>query len=261
MYITAVCLLSRETRVVAVIDQLNNLLTGNHKYKCVLVVDNKNIHESVIRSRLRIENTLFYTGSYGPPEGHLTERRERIVYCINRAKEFVDPNCDLIFMIEDDTEAHPDALNELIENYSNLQEFPELGPVGIVSGVQAGRHGFKMIGAWKGNDKQMSTVPYNGHDILEQVDATGFYFLVTPTKAFLETEIKHNFFGPDVNYGLDLTKKGYRNFINWHVVAKHITFRGVIVPDEKCVVLNYYNLNGKWTLEQTIKIVKDAKIS
>lgn len=229
------------------------------KFDVVIVIDNSDITPRQVHdmfdeygfsgNRVIIRET----GNPGANEVNVGLRRDRITKVWELAKRYIPDYTDLVFCIEDDTEIKPNYLSVLYENYHKLLN--DGIKIGVVSGVQAGRWGFKMIGAWKCDDpvnpKVMETVPFETFNKIQEVDACGFYCFLTRRDLLMKSQYRFDrfdrMFGPDVNFGLDLRAQGYRNFILWDIKAAHKTRTGVVLPDEQCIVLRYEQRENRWT--------------
>lgn len=110
-----------------------------------------------------------------------------------------------------------------------------------------------MIGAWSFNDFEFpqhveTLLPSEGY---QEIDAGGFYGYATTKKLYCAHEYywdDQQPWGPDVNYGLWLRNKGYKNFINWEIVFGHNDYDNILWPDGKVTKIIYTKnaTNGKW---------------
>jgi len=127
--------------------------------------------------------------------------------------------CEYVFLIEDDGIMGPDALSRLLADH---QAYPYAG---FVEGVELGRWGIPMVGAWRTDDvydptKLESAMPGSG---VEEIDAGGLY----ATLMRYDLSNKHEFkpwgdtLGPDFDMGIQLRQQGYKNFIDWSVAVEH----------------------------------------
>lgn len=249
--------ISRPHRVAAMAEQLAHLELGDLKLDAIVIVaDNIDITQQIIQDtfwRCKVPGTILYANSskQAPAEMNIGERRSRIVQAWEIAKRMIPDTSAVVFCLEDDTEAAPNALMSLFKSYATLCS---RGKVGLVSGVQAGRWAYKMIGAWKvNNPKELSeawTLPFRDRHVIEPVDAAGFYCFITSRDLFVNTEYRFGQFGPDFYFGVDAKAKGYQNFVDWGVIAKHVVDRDgrCIVPDQSCIVVRYKIIDGLWRL-------------
>lgn len=221
-----------------------------------LMLDNIRITKEYVLDKLKKYNStkkilsIYNTHSNGVAEANVNARRKRISEVWNKAKKFIPDSTDLIFGIEDDTSVEKDTLIRLYTEYQSLLD--KKIDIGILSGVQVGRWGYRMIGAWKFDnieDPQMAeTVPYPADEdpILQEVDATGLYCFLTRNSLFKKIEFRYGAFGPDVFFGLDVRRDGFRNFIRWDIIASHVTRHTILIPKPDCVVVQYKKKDGQW---------------
>lgn len=244
--------LSRPDKLDFMLQQVSKLSTPNLSISLLIVSDNKDIDANKIRlncARYEISPIVHETGRYAASEFHMPVRRERIAHVFSAAQQHIPKDTDFVFTIEDDSLIKPDTLMVLRNDYVTLSRDHK---VGLVSGVQVGRWGFKMIGAWNTNDlyhpTQVITIPYTVKQNITEVDAAGFYCFLTTRELFIS--VKHSPFfgpcGPDVNFGIELKKKEYRNYVDRSVVTGHIVSNGVLYPDDECVVVEFKKIDDKW---------------
>ena len=143
-------------------------------------------------------------------------RRKKIAYLHNIAKEHI--NTEYVFGVEDDTIVPFYALRMLGENY--------LEDTGIIEGVEMGRWGVPYIGAWTVDslDEPTEITSLDMSEGLQEVDATGFYCFLTKAEYYKNHEFKpfdNNGLGPDVDYSLELRRKGLKNYALFDVECVH----------------------------------------
>ena len=235
-------------------EQLSKMDYGGVKNDIVIIIDNNEITKAQVRNAFANfevpANKLIVhqTGRPGANEYNIGQRRRRIVNNLNTGKRLIPSDSDFVFMMEDDTAIPENALTALLMDFETMTANGT--KVGLISGVQPGRWGFKIVGAWNVDNpsdmKRAETVKFNRKNILEKVDAAGFYCFITPAYLFEKAKFIFNQFGADVNYGLALRKAGYGNYIDWTVDTGHVMQHKIIRCDESCVVVRYEKLNGKW---------------
>jgi hypothetical protein len=189
------------------------------------------------------------SGNPAPSEVRISQRRDRIVANHEKIKEGISG--EYVFGLEDDTIFPPDTLERL---YKVIQR----EDVGFIQGVQVGRWGVRMIGAWRVNNiedpTKIITYPYVKVDkvgeYLEGIDAGGFYCFMTKASLYKEANFRHEAecLGPDVLFGLDLRRKGYKCLINWSLVCGHNVKNDILYPDEKVRQVEYNKFSDKWVL-------------
>lgn len=185
-----------------------------------------------------------------PNEVRLAIRRNRIAEVHNQSKDLIT-RCDgdIIIGLEDDTVF--DRLVSFEPLYAKLD-----AGIGFVEGVQMGRWGANIIGAWLSNgtpnfNRIETMLPKSGY---EHITAGGFYGYATYRHLYLN----HDYYssssqpwGPDVNYGLFVQSQGYDCLINWDIVFGHNDYNQTLYPDDPKirlvqVVYNKDKLTGKW---------------
>lgn len=218
---------------------------------------------------------------HNPNEVNIGVRRKRIAEVKNQSKEIIARHqSEWVLALEDDSAFdHLDCFCRLRQGYRDLdapvaegEEQPQ--PIGLISGVEAGRWNMKYVGAWSFDDVMEPSKAYTikpqfpntsesferftvpADQAYQEVDATGFYAYLTPTKLYLEHEYYWNDnqpWGPDVNYGLWLRQKGYRVFIDWGTAIGHNNHNRIIeVFDGSPILSVCYNRNrDKPGLEDT----------
>lgn len=193
---------------------------------------------------------IIISGNPEPSSVRITERRNRITTMRNETRKLVDGTTDYVISIEDDTIIPSDAIIKLTDMARKNTD------LGIGSGVQVGRWKAKMIGIWKVDDVENPTkyitLPNTPYDYIEEIDATGMFCYITPTPLYKEMEYYwENPTGPDVAYGLELRRRGYKNIVDWSLVCGHNDFGKVLYPDGECVQILFEKEGDKWV--QTIK--------
>jgi hypothetical protein len=226
-------------------------------------IDNEEINNDFVvdkfeKHELPFAYTVRNTGNRAPHEVRLFHRRDRIRDSLTQLQQHIRERgrkYDLMFMVEDDTIIQQDALYRLLMDYKELTE--QNVKVGLIEGVQVGRHGIRMIGAWRMDDLEnptkMSTIPLNSGSLFEKIDGGGLYCFITPMELFLA----HTFywagecFSVDVTYGIELRKKGYTNIIDWSVITGHTDQNGnVLYPNDNVTVAAYEKqADGEWKLQ------------
>lgn len=231
---------------------------AHEKVECSLLIicDNDTIAQSRFNKLFDFcPTTIHKTGRKPVVRWNAQDKRIRISEQMNLARELVDPNKDFVWIIEDDTEILPEALCDLLSareqsTCTDGQEEPR--PIGIVSGVQVGRHGIKHLGAWFADDpenpRRFSTLMFHvEHPPVEVIHAAGLYCCLLPMQLFIETQFRVTSQGTDVNFGLDIWNKGFVNLIVWSVICGHRHENTVLYPGEDCVVYTEEkDPNGIW---------------
>lgn len=186
-----------------------------------------------------------------PNEVRVIARRHRIAEIKNLSKKFIaKTDGDYVIGLEDDT-VFPNAdLGKFITYLKDHQS------VGFIQGVQCGRWGVKVIGAWEvyydlNNPSLAETVrSKSGQDIQDKITAGGFYGYATRKHLYLGHEYysaSTQPYGPDVNYGIFVTNCGYDCMIDWSIVFGHNDHNVILYPDEQIARVRFEkNMTGEW---------------
>lgn len=249
---TAILLpISRDTYLDAVFSRLELLSCdrGSTSLLCIvdgdvqLTVKARNFCEqSKFGSRLCVQ---YPQESSQPREHNLLGRRKRIADIHNFAKDYVN-RAQFIFLTEDDTILPANTLDRLHEAY---KMYPYAG---LVSGVQLGRHGIPHIGAWAADDIYDPTVIQSKDQGIgtEEIDAAGFFATLTRSENYMAHEHKpfgNNDLGPDVYYGLELRKQGYKNYIEWSINTTHKRQGGDLsLHNTVSLQVTFTKVNNQW---------------
>lgn len=243
----------REHRVDVMAKQIKKLDIEGLNVNLVIVIDNtaipKEFVDDIFQHRVpHLVRKIYHTSKPGASEFSVGARRERITQTFALGAKYIPLDTDIVFTLEDDTDFGSNSLMLLLWRYMLLKiTTPKIG---LVSGIQVGRWGYKIIGAWKADNPanltMLKSIEYRNTGNSEEVDATGFYCFITPRELFCNTPFHFLPFGPDVHYGLDLRVKGYKNFIDWSVITGHNDNNFSLKPDNKCVVIKYEKVNDIW---------------
>lgn len=186
-----------------------------------------------------------------PNEINLKIRRQRVAEVHEQAKDLI-AKCDgdIVIGLEDDTWI------DRLENFERLI-VPLAGEnVGFVEGVQMGRWGANMIGAWLADDdnnpKRVETLlPGEGYQL---ITGGGWYGYATHRQLFLDAPYyasPSHPWGPDVEFGFWLRRHNYVCLIDWQTIFGHNDHGQIAYPDDPnqrlaAIVYNKREDNGKW---------------
>lgn len=183
-----------------------------------------------------------------PNVGSVKRRRQRIADIHNEMKQFITSDgSDFIFSLEDDTLITTNTFERLHKLYSL---YPHAG---FISGIEIGRWGYSMIGAWRTDDiydpKKLWTTPLE--EGVQEVDAAGLYGCLIPKNLYLSHDFKpfNDMLGPDVDFGMQLRKAGYKNYVDNDLKYKHLTKRGELSFLKETIIQVEQELqsDGKWS--------------
>ena len=200
-----------------------------------------------------------------PNEVRLVIRRTRIAQVKNQSKDLVArTDGKYIISFEDDT------VFDRLKNFNRLLNPLAINPkVGFVEGVQMGRWGVNMIGAWLAdNDLDPTTIKtllpksrsaLDDAEWYENITGGGWYGYATRRDLYLNCDYywaTSQPWGADVNYGFWLKQRGYKVLIDWQTVFGHDDRGRVGYPDEEPfkhklaqVIYTKNVVNGKWDRE------------
>lgn len=251
--------ITRAWRVAKVAEMLAKLDTEGYVCDLLICIDSTEITEHYVSNALEkweipYKYKIIHTGKRPAVETNIATRRDRIVEMLEFSTKHIG-DTDFVFMVEDDSQIEPNAMRDLLTNFAHIETAGV--KVGLIEGVQVGRHGYRMIGGWRTDDLEnptvMQTIPFNRNFLLEKIDGGGLYCMITPTHLFKAHKWywHDNCFSVDVTYGLELRKKGYQNFIDWSVEAGHVQQDGAtLYPNESCVVVRYEKEpEGHWNIK------------
>ena len=234
MKLSIVLPVSRPESTGLIASNLNSALVQSHEYELITVFDNKFIDPNRFFDQLDLNPFTRHEFAYtnrGKPPSHSIPRRDRIANVHNVAKEMLG-DTDVVFSFEDDTVLPPNALTRLLRSLGE--------GVGLVSGIEVGRHINQYLGAWhiKGDPADPhyyeSLLDYKSRPVVKEVDATGFYCFVTPTELYKSVEHQWKMpLGPDVFYGLELRRRGLKNLINTNLACGHKHREETLYPHDQ----------------------------
>ena len=196
---------------------------------------------------------IIRNSDWHPNEVRLAIRRQRVAFVKNQSKKLIAKlDGDIIVSLEDDTVFDIDCFCRLIAPLDDPR-------VAFVQGVQCGRWGVKMIGAWKADDPMYPThvetvLPSKGY---QQIDAGGFYGYATRKELYLNHDYYSGSsqpYGPDVNYGLWLRAQGYQCVIDWETVFGHNDHNVILMPDDSVTKITFTKnkSTGEWLREDVM---------
>lgn len=169
---------------------------------------------------------VIYRNKGIPNTGSVKRRRQRIADIHNEIKQRV-PACDYVFLVEDDTLLPPNALQKLLENF-------EYHP-GVLfhSGIELGRWGFPIIGAWKKIERKIVSLPWEG-DLTASTwyaNAAGFYCFLVKRESYINHEFKpfDTILGPDVEFGMS---HHYLGMVDFSIQCAHLNPKATLTFDK-----------------------------
>lgn len=251
MKITCVTLLTRLWMLDEIAEQIKTEQSDDYELDVLIICDNIHIPKHHIESAYQnIPHKIIYTEREPSSETGITERRQHITDALNLARANITSGTKYVWVLEDDTTIQPGTLQRLLSHMTNK--------IGLVSGIQAGRHAFKILGLWNAVELDpkhrkyehpehpsiMETLPYLPDYPLDfqYLHAAGLYCTLTQAHLFRETPFRHAHLGPDFYYGWDLFRKSYYNLADHKIICGHKTQNQTIYPDENCIAT-------RWTVQ------------
>lgn len=191
--------------------------------------------------------SLYMTGEEPLDDrAHVHYRRQRIMDLKEKSKRVVSAS-KYVYSIEDDTFVAADTYSRLIRHIRES--------VGLVTAVEAGRWGIKMVGVWEIEDDEngqpliVRTKLPPDEPFVEEIQGSGWYCYITRVDLFKKLIARDNGepMGVDVCYCYDVTKEGYKALVDWSIHCQHHTKQGeVILPDGVIEQVEWKNFEGKW---------------
>lgn len=231
---------------------LNDLMLPREEMEVVFYVDTddkalfKRLNDWCVLNQFVYNGMTIVVSGNGPPEGYSPlPRRARIVAMKEDSKQYISAT-DYVFGIEDDTRVPTRAFEYLFEHFTRNPA------IGFVQGVQQGRWGLAVLGAWQvdnlDNPQRVWTQPFDTQG-QESVDVVGggFFCYITPVKLYKEHQYHwyDECFSVDMTYGYELAKKGYRNITDFRVICDHMTDQGVLMPTPHNTISVEWNKQGE----------------
>lgn len=181
-------------------------------------------------------------------------RRQRIADVKNQSKSMVaQTDCEFVLCFEDDT-----VFDKMISFNTLLHPLVVDPKCGFVEGVQCGRWGIKMIGAWNiygfeniGPTIAETLLPDEGYQL---ISGGGWYGYATRKHLYINCHYYTSSdqpWGPDVNYGLWLSSIGYSSLVDWDTIFGHRDFNKILYPDASVskIVYNKDINTGSWAIK------------
>lgn len=181
----------------------------------------------------------------------IRHRRKRIAEIKEQSKELIAPlPADYVIGLEDDTVFDdPTTFRKLIAPLADPK-------IGFNQGYQCGRWQVKYIGAWYFDDvhepQRTETLMPDPAASPQLMQAGGFFGYATTKELYLGHEYhwsEDQPWGPDVNFGVWLSRQGYQCLVDWHLPFGHNDHGKVLWPDGGLSKLVYTRnrTTNKWT--------------
>lgn len=260
---------SRPERSERIIEILDGIPKEQRRYiQLIVLIDHPEISLEFFENKLVGFKELIVktTKRKSFREGSILERRERIgiIYgLIASLANSLQVHPDYVFTIEDDTETSPVQIMRFIDKFNEIPRSSAFVNPAVVlsneviqsmSGVQVGRWGADIIGAWilSADFNTWRTIPYMNGGI-QEVTATGLFFTIHKAETFISfpwASYNPNEFplGPDVFYGYQNVTKNLASVINWDEPVGHDTGRFILRPKKNVHIVTMRRESG-WKVE------------
>lgn len=165
-------------------------------------------------------NSIRLIWSERPPlddKDRVKQRRERVIE-IRKCAQTYTGNSKYFMQLEDDTIPPDFAFKRLLKLIKSEQ-------AGFVTAIECGRWSAKHAGVWVMDDinkpTRIETLPLMSG--ITPIQGGGAYCFVCTTKLMKEANFRDEgeCFGPDVNFVLDICRKGYKALADWSIKCDH----------------------------------------
>lgn len=174
------------------------------------------------------EIVLHYTAWKAPAEFAPTRERRGRHGAMRTASAGLIPEADYLLLLEDDTLIPPDSWAKLT---AGMEGFEWDAGFDWVCGFEVGRWSCPCPGIWHLTEtERRSARPGTG---LEQVDATGFYLVLTTPELYRSRRWDYwdKDWGHDVSITWQMTLDGYKLGVDWSLRCVHMTEDGDLTCD------------------------------
>lgn len=246
MRIKIVLPISRDTYLSDVFSSLSFLELPNDEISLLVYVDGdarllNTAKNYVLKSRFGDNYSVIHRNKGVASNGDMFTRRNRIASVHNEIQAYLG-NASHLFLIEDDTQFPAHTLKSLIKNYDAF--------TGIVSGIQAGRHGYKHLGLWNVDDVYNPTRIFSitRSQGIKNIDATGLYCMLVKADYYKQHVFKpfDTILGPDFDFGLSLRQLGLNNKADFSVNCLHLTPKDKIDAQDDIIQIEFIKTSESW---------------
>lgn len=250
-----------------ILDQINAMYLPREEMEVVFYVDTNDKalwerlnHWAILNQFVYNGITMVKSGNEAPPDydgsiptlSNSIPRRSRIVAMKEDSKKYISAS-ELVFGLEDDTYVQPGAFEILFEQFEDPDK-----KVGMAMGVQQGRWGLGVLGAWRLDDindpKLMKTMPFEHETDAVEIDGGGYFCYMTTVELYKAHKYHWHdeCFGPDATFGIELRKKGYKCLMDFRIICDHYTPQGVLIPSPQNVInAEWRKVADRWIKEDT----------
>lgn len=247
-----------------VLGAINDMELPHKDMEVVFYVDsddeqlNKRLNEWCVLNQFVYNGVMLVrSGQPPPPDYNPMPRRSRIVRMKQDSKQYIHAS-EYVFCLEDDTTAPSYAFTNLLKLIRKRPQQRGFAECGFVQGVQQGRWGLNIIGAWYfdnvANPTRCWTATFNQPQNPVEIDAGGMFCYLTPVKLYKEHDY-HNWAaepgGLDMTYGLELRRQGYTCLMDMSVICAHHTSQGILVPSPQSIIsIKWEKVGEQWVRQE-----------
>ena len=248
--------ISRDWAILEIFKYLHSAILPYEETEMVFYVDEVRtdvlemvyMQAGLLQMAKKFNGMRIYTSGTKPYDDNFVveARRKRIIRNWNEIKGYLS-DTEITMGLEDDTIPPDWAYKELLKNIRDNN-------LGFAQGIEAGRWGIQYIGAHKikldaeGQAEEVETIENPGLSQVE-IQGGGFYCFATLTKLIKEADFRDEAecLGPDVNFVLDIHKKGYICAADGQIRCEHLRKEGKsIFVDEATQKIGWKKEKGLW---------------
>ena len=258
--VTIIIPISRERYLDKLFMCLETLECNQNTTNLICIVDGPvelflNVRNRVVQSKFNQKLCVQYVSNVQFKEHDINARRLRIADIHNQLKQHIG-ECDYVLGIEDDTIVPDYTLVELLRNYA------ERPYAGFIEGAELGRWGVYYLGAWKFDDvynptKVESYMPEGKIDELKEIDAGGLFCFMTKRSTYIDHFFKvfeNNGLGPDVDFGVELRRLGYSNYLNLLINCSHMNNgQSISMPKMQPEKVGFDKVGDRWLYKKFVQ--------
>ena len=248
--------ISRDWAILEIFKYLHSAILPYEETEMVFYVDEVRMdvlemvymQAGLLQMAKKFNGMRIYTSGTKPYDDNFVveARRKRIIRNWNEIKGYLS-DTEITMGLEDDTIPPFWA-------YKELRKEIEMYGKGFAQGIEAGRWGIEYIGAhriktdWQGQAEEVETIEDPGQRQVE-IQGGGFYCFATKTKLIKEANFRDEAecLGPDVNFVLDIHRKGYECSADGRIRCTHLRREGKPIEiSETITKVGWKKENGIW---------------
>lgn len=257
--ITIFCAFTRPWAIEQWLEDLSKVKHDQERTHLVFILDGDypnmlRLMKEYVKTRNYRSFTYRMNEDWHVNESRVAVRRSRIADIKEQSKELIAAtDCEVVIGLEDDT-----VFGHIGDFEGLYLPIMQSDQVGFIEGVQIGRWGVRMVGAWELDDltypKRAATMlpPKDWNPFIQEITAGGFYGYATRKELYLNHDYytgSNQPWGPDVNYGIWVRQQGYTCLIDWRLEFGHNDAGRIAYPYTYKLAKVIYNRSiatGKW---------------